>query len=296
MPVTEQLAPPVAPDSPDSATALEARMTIELREIGIPPRPTILARIEEEIARDSPDFIRLATLLSHDVALAAGVIKIANSPYFAFGKKVPTIQEALLVLGLRVVAKAVAGLALHQAFKHLPNMERFWDASARTADVAARLARTLGRIAGVRPEDAYTFALFRDCGIPVLLTPFPEYRTVLAQANGEAERAFTDVEDEALAVNHAQLGAQLAADWLLPAEIVAAIRHHHDATALQAEAGIIDPAARTLIAFAEVAEHLIDLDGTQARSCEWDKLGAGCLASLGITADQLPELASECLA
>lgn len=291
----EQLAPPMAPDAADSAAAIEARMTIELREIGIPPRPTILARIEEEIARDNPDFIRLANLLSKDVALAAGVIKIANSPYFAFGKKVPTIQEALLVLGLRVVAKAVAGLALHQVFKHLPNMERFWDASARTADVSARLARVLGRIGGIRPEDAYTFALFRDCGIPVLMTPFPEYRAVLARANDEAERPFTAIEDEALEVNHAVLGAQLATDWLLPTDIIDAIRHHHEAGALVAEAAVIGPAARALIAFAEVAEHLIDLYGNQARSREWDKLGAGCLASLGLTADQLPELASECL-
>ncbi|HEX6735733.1 MAG TPA: HDOD domain-containing protein [Azonexus sp.] len=279
----------------DSAAAIEARMTIELREIGIPPRPSILARIEEEIGRDSPDFIHLANLLGRDVALAAGVIKIANSPYFAFGKKVPTIQEALLVLGLRVVAKAVAGLALHQAFKHLPNMERFWDSSARTADVSARLARVLGRVNGIRPEDAYTFALFRDCGIPVLMTPFPEYRGVLARANAEPARAFTAVEDEALSVNHAMLGAQLAADWLLPPEIVAAIRHHHDAAALAPDSGVVSPAARTLAAFAEVAEHLIDLDAVQQHSCEWEKLGAASLASLGIDAGQLPELAAECL-
>ena len=111
-----------------AADAVENRMKIAVRDIGIPPRPTILAQIEQETAKDNPDFIYLAKLLSHDVGLSAGMIKVANSPFFSFGKKVPSIQEALLVLGLKLVINTVAGLSLQQAFKHVPNMERFWDA------------------------------------------------------------------------------------------------------------------------------------------------------------------------
>ena len=88
-------------DQPTRADdSIETRMKIEIRDIGIPPRPTILAQIEAETAKDEPDFIFLAKLLGKDVGLSAGMIKVANSPYFSLGKKVPTIQEALLVLGL----------------------------------------------------------------------------------------------------------------------------------------------------------------------------------------------------
>ena len=94
-------------------------MKLEIREIGIPPRPAILIQIEEESAKDEPDFIYMAKLLNRDVALAAGMIKVANAPYFSFGKKVPTVQEALLVLGLKLVTKTVSGLALQQVFKQI---------------------------------------------------------------------------------------------------------------------------------------------------------------------------------
>src|SRR5574343_1761517 len=117
-----------------SVDTVETRMKIAVRDIGIPPRPTILSQLEQEAAKDEPDFLYLANLLSHDVGLSAGMTKVANSPFFSFGKKVPTIQEALLVLGLKLVVKTIAGLALQQAFKHVPNMERFWDASAATAE------------------------------------------------------------------------------------------------------------------------------------------------------------------
>ncbi len=275
--------------------SVEARMKIELREIGIPPRPTILAQIENETRKDEPDFIHLARLLSSDVGLAAGMIKIANSPFFNFQKKVPTVQEALLVLGLRLVIKTVAGLALRQVFQHVPNMERFWDASAQTAEVAGLLARQLHPAHGVRPEDAFTFALFRDCGIPVLMIPFPEYRNALAQANNEAVLPFTAVEEAAMGVNHAEVGAQLAEDWLLPSEICQAIKHHHQRELFDPETPIgIRP--RRLVALAQLAEHLIQLHTGQAQTCEWEKLGEGCLQTLDLVETDLKRLAADCFA
>ena len=132
----------------ENPESFEAKMKLEIREIGIPPRPAILIQIEEESAKDEPDFIYMAKLLNRDVALAAGMIKVANAPYFSFGKKVPTVQEALLVLGLKLVTKTVSGLALQQVFKHVPHMDRFWDTSAMTADVSGCVAKQLGRDIG----------------------------------------------------------------------------------------------------------------------------------------------------
>lgn len=276
-----------------TADAVESRMKIELRDIGIPPRPAILASIEEETAKDDPDFIYLAKLLSQDVALSAGVIKVANSPFFSFGKKVPTVQEALLVLGLKQVLRTIAGLSLQQVFKHVPNMDRFWDASASTAEVAAMLVKQIGKSIGLRPEDAHTFALFRDCGIPMLMIPFPEYRDVLTRANQEETLSFTAIEEQAIGLNHAVLGAQLAEDWLLPEETCLAIRHHHALPALEGSLGLSDR-TRRLIAVAQLAEYLIQQKTAQSQTCEWKKLGDACLACLDLTPEQLPELAQTC--
>lgn len=273
--------------------AIETRMKIELRDIGIPPRPAILGQIEQEVAKDEPDFLRLARLLSQDVGLAAGMIKVANSPFFSFGKKVPTVQEALLVLGIKLIVRTVAGLALRQVFKHVPNMERFWDTSAQTAEVAGMLVRHLQPNCGMRPEDAHTFGLFRDCGISVLMIPFPEYRDALARANEEAKQSFTAVEDGEIGINHAAVGAELAEDWLLPSDICQAIRHHHELAALDGRLDIT-PRARTLIAIAQLAEFLIQQKTARAQTSEWTKLGTATLASLGLAEDDLPRLAEAC--
>lgn len=287
--------PPEAPSAPvndtvthskrhSSSPDLEKRMRAEVRDIGIPPRPSILEKIDQEMEKDDPDFRYLADLIGRDVALAAGLIKTTNSPFFGFSKKVTSVGEALLVLGLKVIVRTVAGLSLRQAFPKVPSLERFWDASATSARVTGWLASELGRPGGIRPDDAYTFGLFRDCGIPVLMIPFPEYPSILKAANENGTRSFTEVEEDALFINHAAVGAELAENWLLPEEVHDAIRHHHELAALSDA----NPRTAQLIALAQTAEYLIQQVTGQNQTREWEKLGPACLTTLGLNEDDLP--------
>lgn len=289
---TTTVQPPT--DTP-AATDIEAKMRVEVRDIGIPPRPAILERIHSEMQKDEPDFKQLADIIGSDVGLSASLIKVANSPYFGFSKKVRSVQEALLVLGLKVIVRTIAGLALQQTFPHIPNLERFWDASACTARVSGWLAQRLGGSPRMRPDDAYTFGLFRDCGVPVLMIPFPEYQGVLKAANDESVLCFTEVEDRALSINHAIVGSELAEDWLLPEEIHTAIRHHHDVGVIDGSAAVeVSPIVRRLIAVAQTAEYLIHRHTGLSRTREWDKLGAACLALLDIDDKTLEQLFQDC--
>jgi HD-like signal output (HDOD) protein len=173
-------------------------------------------------------------------------------------------------------------------------MERFWDASAKTAGLTAWLTRQLRTRLGIAPEEAYTFALFRDCGIPTLMMPFEDYIAVLACANAEKTRSFTAVEEALIGVNHALIGAQLANDWGLPANMVAAIRWHHDWAALAGESSPpLERASRHLIAVAQVAEFLVQQHYSQTITLEWAKLGPSALADLGLDEIALAQLAAE---
>jgi HD-like signal output (HDOD) protein len=291
---TLQVTPaPTTSDNEAAPPELSVRMRAEIRNIGIPPRPALLDEIDREMRRDAPDFKRLAEIISADVGLSAGLVKVANSPYYGFGKQVRSVQETLLVLGLRVVIRTVAGLALQQVFPNVPSLERFWDSAARTARVSGWLA---GRLKGQilpRPEDAYTLGLFRDCGIALLMIPFPEYPEILRQANAETTLSFTDVEDRLLSINHAIVGAELAEDWLLPEDIHLAIRHHHDRPAL-ADAERLPDMPRQLIALCQIAEFLIQQTTGMSRTQEWNKLGDDCLRMLDIAPEQLDTLLADC--
>ncbi|HJW02805.1 MAG TPA: HDOD domain-containing protein [Azospira sp.] len=254
-----------------------------LRDIGIPPCPEILTQIHAEMAKDEPDLKYLDRIICSDVALAAGLIAIANSPFFGFLKRVRSVREALLMLGLRTTSQAIAGLILRKLFPDSPSLNRFWHSSASIARLSAWLAQSSLREIRVQSDDAYTFGLFRDCGIPILLRRLPQYPDVLKQANGEQEKRFTAVEDAHCPTNHAAVGCLLAQGWWLPDEICLAIRHHHDAFPADPVAAKPIPApSRGLIATVQLAEHLFQHHTGLSQSQEWHKQGAACLQLLGL--------------
>ncbi len=264
----------------DYSEKLVLALKNELVTIGIPPRPVILQNIEREMRKDEPDFSTLEIVISLDVGVAASLLKIANSPFFGISSThVNTIKDALQILGLKVVGTAIAGLSLRKAFANVPNLERFWDGSACVAQISALLTLQVPcSDRKVRPEEAYTFGLFRDAGIPLLLANFSDYIDTLKIANSEAVQPFTAIEELEFGVNHAFIGSKLAKEWELSSEYGYAIEFHHDRSMIE---GVIQTAipdiSRYFIAISQLAELLHQRATHQSHTLEWDKLGSACL-------------------
>lgn len=257
-----------------------------LTDIGIPPCPAILTRVMTEIQKDEPDYAHLTAIIGSDVAISAGLIKTANSPFFSRQRRARSVSEAITILGLSVVSHVIAGLVLRKAFPDSPTLHRFWDSSARIARISGWLAHKLD-IPGLTAEDAYTFGLFRDSGIPVLLLRHPQYSDALILANNETTRAFTDIESATVPEHHATVGSLLAQSWWLPEEIYLGIRAHHNLPALEATDSLLPMLCRQLIATSQLAEHLLQRQLGLCHTQEWPKLGAACLSLLRLDEDDL---------
>jgi len=279
-------------DQPAPSPALDRLLLQAIGNIDIPPRPRIIDRIRSAMNEAEPDLRQIGQLISLDVGLAAGLIKTANSPYFGYQNRARSVQDALTMLGLDATSRAVASISLRLAFPDCTGYERFWDASARIAALSGWLAQRL-RKPGLRPDDAYTFGLFRDCGIVILLRRFPEYRHTLNHANDCAEQAFTTIEHEDFPTDHTMLGGLLAQDWWLPDEICQAIRNHHDQAAIDLFESGLPLVSRQLIALGQTAERLLQCITGGSHTREWEKLGASCRRLLTLEEAELLELRDE---
>ncbi|RPI43738.1 MAG: HDOD domain-containing protein [Betaproteobacteria bacterium] len=243
--------------APSTETAVVSHTADELiKEIGIPPCPTVLTEFIAETKREEPDFRRLSHLVNKDTALAASILKTINSPFYGLGKKARTVQEALTLLGLRETTRLISGLLLRRAFASYdaPAMQEYWDRSSRVAMVSAYLARELE---AAPLEEAHTFALFRDCGIPVLLIRFSDYEEMLAQTRNENERRRSDMERLRYGFDHALVGATLAQSWHLPSETWQAIRIHNGYETPDFAADERNERSARLIALGLLAERLL---------------------------------------
>ena len=263
------------------------------KSIGIPPCPAILTKLVREARSDDPDFARLGDLIGSDVSLAAALLKTVNSPFYGLRSKATSIRQALVLLGLRNVTNLVTGLLLRQAFPGgaSSGMEEFWDYSSGIARAAAFLAR---EAKGVDADLAYTFAVFRDCGVPAMMNGFKEYLPPYAVEHPAAGTSVTDMEESTFGIHHAFMGYYLAKEWLLADAVCQTVLWHHDFRALREGSAEVPASGERLIALGLVADHVYATQMTGVACPEWIEHGDYALETLGLDGAALerPELAA----
>lgn len=263
-----------------------------LNGVDIPPCPAVLLDIRRAMDEEAPDNRRIARLISKDPALAGQVMRVANSSAFSGGPPIDSIIQALTVLGSGQLFNLVVSQLIKIALAGPPEvqLDRFWETSALTARVAAELSRRLRR---GRPDVAYTFGLFHDCGIPLLMKRFPETRDVLARANAEHERPFSEIEEELLGTNHSVVGYFLARRWRLPDVIAQGILGHHDFSVLHANSPWPET-VKGLISLQTLAEHVIRRNQDD-EELEWAKAAPFACPILGISLASADDLIDDIL-
>lgn len=264
--------------------------------VGIPPCPAVLTGLVAEMRKDEPDFGKIAKLIGHDVALSATMLKTVNSPFYGLSQKVGSIPQALALLGLRNISHMVMRLLLVQAFPagDSPLLERFWESSASIAAILAWLARHTKKL---DRDEAYTYGLFRDCGVPVMMLNFADHAELAERATTDPQRVLSEIEYDELGMDHATLGHELAASWHLSEAACLAIRHHHDYEVLNQDGsgtGITLPRQSiAMIALGIIAERLYQDHCGDAPGTEWRRAGKAALLVAGLTEEELAGMSGD---
>lgn len=261
-------------------------------EIGIPPCPAILGRFSAEMHQPEPDMRKLAALIGTDIALSAALLKLVNSPFYGLRTKAGNPHQALSIIGLRAGANLVTGLILRHAFPPGGSalMERFWDQSSRFAGAALVLAR---RIRGIDLDEAHAYALFRDCGMPVMINKFADYASILDRLEHVPGVQVMAMEQTDYRYSHARVGYALARGWLLPEPFCLAILHHHDFEKIASGRREVGPVNRKLVAFGLLMEQIAAFRSGGGVCPDWESGEQFVLETLAITPDEIIALAQE---
>jgi HD-like signal output (HDOD) protein len=258
--------------------------------VAVPPCPAILTQLMEELKGTPVNSKKIGILISQDVGIAAVVTRAANAPQVSGGQRIESISDAIRLIGFGSLANLVQEALLHNTINTSDtSLERFWDSSRYTALAASRLAAVVGHI---NPDTAYTFSLFHDCGIPLLVKRYPEYKKVLGLANKNSVRIFTQIEEDAIGTSHAIVGYYLARSWGLSDAVSQGILDHHDYAQL-GDPRNLNSESHRLIAINCVAEYVA---GTHLRSVqegEWRKAREAAALVLGYSASDLDDVADD---
>lgn len=219
----------------------------------LPSLPAVVMELLNSIDQEDVDISVLAKKVSHDQALTAKTLRLANSSLYGLQVKVTTIQQAITYLGFQTTRNLITAAAVTGCFAegHCASFDHkaFWRHSIATAACAKVLARQMR----FNQDYAFTAGLLHDIGRLVLVACFPvQYEQALAYRAAhdcymlEAERAV-------LGIDHVDAGMALAEHWNFSDTMRLAIGNHHDPEA---------PGAGFLAAIIHIADaivHALDL-------------------------------------
>lgn len=256
--------------------------------VDIPACPAILADVMKEAQRDVPDVRALSRAMAADIGMSAIAIKLANSTLFRTGAAVASVRGAVDRLGIRNVVCVVAAAALRASMTGLKPawIDGFWTRTSAIAMAAGMIAR---RQYGISPDAAYTYALFHDAGIPLLMRRFPDYEQVVAQ-NRKMGYLTIEAENEYFPCTHPIVGSLLVRNWGLPPSIGRAVLFHHDPAAYDLPEKTLPGISVSLIAVTHVAEHVVSELSREHDLEVGEALYERGLAHLGVAEDDVDQL------
>lgn len=192
----------------------------------LPPLPAVGQRLLELINQDAP-FDELASVLSSDPAMAARVLRVANSAAMRGASPIASLSEAFLRLGTTQLRQLILGLVFVHHFPRRGAFDyvAFWRHSLHVA-IAAQQLEYHARGLKIVSSDVYTAGLLHDIGIAYLnLNAATRYKEVIVEARASGE-PLAAVERRLLGLDHFEAAAFLLAEWRFPPSIVAVCQHH----------------------------------------------------------------------
>lgn len=195
---------------------------IEAGEIELPLLPQAASQVMALASDPSADAAKLSSLIHQDQALAAHVLRIANSPAYMPRSPVVSLQHAVAMLGITLLSEIAFTASLKSgAFQvpgHEDDVKRLW----RHSLASGAFAKEVARMRRVNVESAYLCGLLHEIGKPVVL----KTATTLAQA----QRTTVDKSTLHGWIDgyHSRVGTVIAEKWGLPKQVGATIQYCDD--------------------------------------------------------------------
>ena len=186
---------------------------VDANAIQIPSLPEVVIRVNAAIENPDIGVIEVARLIQLDPALAARLLKIANSPLYQRNFELRDLKQAIQRLGLRVTRNIVTSLVMHNVFNIQSDRLRFkikelWQHSCRVAAISQVLARIT---TGLQPDRAMLAGLLHDIGVlPVLV-----YADQFAGIESNLPRL-----DEIVGQTRVSLGEKVLQQWQLGEDLM----------------------------------------------------------------------------
>ncbi|MGD9055640.1 MAG: HDOD domain-containing protein [Desulfobacterales bacterium] len=196
----------------------------------IPTLPTIVFELNKYLRDPDTSIKTVCDTIEKDQAIALKILKLVNSAFYGFKSKISDLRNAVVLLGYNAVRNAIVSLSVINAFpKRVQLMDfdisQFWKHSLAVAVTSKNIAQLSKKES---PDNCFVGGLLHDVGKVILAQYFPKLFEAVWSTLQNQHSTFYEAERKSLPIDHAKIGAHLAAKWQLPQGLIDAIRWHHN--------------------------------------------------------------------
>ncbi|GKS68140.1 HD-like signal output (HDOD) domain, no enzymatic activity [Nitrosomonas sp. PY1] len=233
----------------------ELKLPLERIDV-LPAMPIIVQKLLTLPLDTKEGEVQLLKLIEQDPQISAKIIGLSNSALFGIPRKIASVGDAAMCLGLTRVKSVAIGIATMSTLKKPVEgklkASDLWLHSMAIAIAMRSIAKYIP--SHIRPMDEQIFlaGLLHDIGFNALsFLDVTLCDKLLDQLSTPNDTPILELEQELMGTHHSEIGARLATHWGLPDEIVEVIRYHHTPNA--AQAGVEHP----LIHLVHITEKII---------------------------------------
>lgn len=247
--------------------------------------PAVLRKVTALTSNPNADLESVGALLRNDGPLAADIIRISNSPYYAPATFHTNLTSAINYIGLREVSRVVNLSLSRQLFaRDLPSYGVSANDYWCTSIAAALVMEALAKQTGLNSEDAYTVGILHAIGRVLINRVVDEQGFTVYW---DASELISDWERNAVGFDYAQAGALLLEHWSFPAPTCDVIRWQLDAGKVTEQV--------SMLGLLQFTQRLLALTGLDFENKAWQFPETDpFVQASGLTAPVVSECISAC--
>ncbi len=191
--------------------------------------PDVYNRLTQVISKPTSSAAEIGEVVVEDPGLTARLLRLVNSAFYSFPRKIDTISRAVVIVGtseLRHLALATTVISMfNKVPKDLVDMQSFWRHSLSCGLFARELAM---RRRETNTERYFVAGLLHDVGKLIFYMERGESsRSALERCKEKKETQFRS-ESKVFGFSHTQMGSALLKQWNLPVRLQQAVACHHN--------------------------------------------------------------------
>lgn len=189
----------------------------------LPSIPEVVQELINNFNNPDIDAEDISRNIQRDQVISAKVMRLANSARYGAGRKINSVDSAVVMLGFDTLKTLIVASGVTSAIQDIPgfDLQSFW----RDSFMVANLSKLLAKRCNVDPETAFTCGLLHNIGEALIHIGEADVEREIDRLVQCGENRI-ELQNNKFGFDYTGVGKELARRWNFPDDILNGIRQH----------------------------------------------------------------------